>query len=67
MQSLQQWRMQFRQYIKQDDQYRLFLASTTQWNPTAQNCGCVDEETGLERIAAELQILLPFYPIQINW
>ena len=54
MQSLQQWRMQFRQYMKQDDQYRLFLSSATQWNPTAQNYGFGDEETGLERTAAEL-------------
>ena len=31
MQSLVQWKMQFKQYMKQDDNYRGFLASDVEW------------------------------------
>ena len=47
--SLQQWRMQFRQFVKQDDHYRGFLASDVQWDPLADNYGFLTETTGLRR------------------
>ena len=52
--SLQQWRMQFKQYMKQDDSYRTFLASDVTWNPSQQNYGFHAEEEGLNRTAAGL-------------
>ena len=68
--SLQQWRMQFRQYIKQDDQYKRFLSSTEEWNPLERNYGFVAEEDGLRRNANDimedckdfLHILATFLP-----
>ena len=47
--SLQQWKMQFRQYIKQDDHYRGFIASDVVWNPLEDNYGFITETTGLQR------------------
>ena len=47
--SLQQWRMQFRQFIKQDDHYRGFLSSDVQWDPLDDNYGFITETTGLRR------------------
>ena len=54
-QSLQQWRMQFRQYIKQDDHYRLFIASDVSWNPQELNYGFLAEQTGLKRTALAMK------------
>ena len=54
-QSLLQWKMQFRQYMKQDDHYRTFLASDVRWRPTQNNYGFAAETTGLERTAATLK------------
>jgi len=53
-QSLQQWKMQFRQYVKQDDHYKTFLASDTVWNPQATNYGFEVETQGLKRSARAL-------------
>ena len=53
-QSLQQWKMQFRMYMKQADSNRKFLASDTAWNPNARNYGFVAEADGLQRTAAAL-------------
>ena len=53
-QSLLQWKMQFRQYMKQDDHYRKFLASDTLWNPNARDYGFTAETTGLTRTATAL-------------
>ena len=53
-QSLSQWKMQFRQYMKQDDHYRTFLSSTSRWNPNARDYGFTAETTGLTRTATEL-------------
>ena len=46
--------MQFRQYIKQDDHYRTFLASDVQWNPNARDYGFTAETAGLTRTARAL-------------
>ena len=48
-QSLDQWKMQYRQYIKQDDHYRKFLSSDVQWRPEETNYGFVIETEGLKR------------------
>ena len=48
-QSLDQWKMQFRQYVKQDDHYRKFLSSEIQWQPHAVNYGFEVETDGLKR------------------
>lgn len=52
-QSLDQWKMQFRQYVKQDDHYRKFLSSEIQWQPHAVNYGFEVETDGLKRSARE--------------
>ena len=49
--SLQQWRMQFRQYVKQDHHYKGFLNSNEQWNPSAADYGFITENDGLRRTA----------------
>ena len=54
-QSLQQWRMQFRQYIKQDDHYRIFIASDVAWNPQELNYGFDVEQAGLKRTALAMK------------
>ena len=54
-QSLQQWKMQFRQYVKQDDHYRTFIASDVGWNPHEVNYGFSAEQTGLKRTASILK------------
>ena len=38
-QSLLQWRTNFKQYFKREDSFKHFIASTTTWNPTAENYG----------------------------
>ena len=53
MQSLFQWKMQFRQFIKQDDHFKSFLASNSSWNPSVVNYGFTDETEGLKRSATE--------------
>ena len=53
--SLQQWRMQFKQYMKQDDSYKTFLASNVVWDSSRQNYGFRDETTGLNRTAAVMK------------
>ena len=68
--SIQQWKMQFKQYMKQDDTYKTFLGSNVTWNPNVQNYGFVAETRGLNRSANEkmddckdfLQILATFLP-----
>ena len=67
---LQQWRMQFKQYIKQDDHYRRFLGSNVTWDPTLANYGFLAETQGLNRSAADemedckdfLHVLATFLP-----
>ena len=54
-QSLQQWKMQFRQYIKQDDHYRTFIASDVVWNPLITTYGFTAETTGLKRSVSALK------------
>ena len=49
MQSLSQWKMQFRQFIKQDDHFKSFLASDSSWDPTLVNYGFSNETDGLKR------------------
>ena len=51
LQSLMQWKMQFRQYIKQDDHFIAFLASDMSWDPLASNYGFGAETEGLKRSA----------------
>ena len=53
-QSLLQWKMQFRQYMKRDDHYKTFLASDVEWNPNAVNYGFAAEAVGLQRSARAL-------------
>ena len=53
-QSLTQWKMQFRQYMKQGTSNRFFLASDTEWNPNARNYGFTAETDGQQRTAAAL-------------
>ena len=70
MQSLQQWMMQFKQYMKQDDNYRGFLASDVVWNPAHRTYGFEAEAEGLRRTAVQkmddckdfLRILCTFLP-----
>ena len=50
-QSLQQWKMQFRQYVKQDDHYKSFLSSDVNWNPRAADYGFTVETQGLKHSA----------------
>ena len=35
--SLAQWRINFRQYCKKDDAYKIFLKSSSVWDPSKQN------------------------------
>ena len=51
LQSLEQWRTQFRQFMKRDDHYRIFLSSETVWDPLAINYGFATETAGLKRTA----------------
>ena len=37
--SLSQWKINFRQFCKKDDSYKLFLLSTTTWAPASNNYG----------------------------
>ena len=68
--SLQQWKMQFKQYIKQDDHYKKFLGSNITWDPTLANYGFLPETQGLARSGNEqmddckdfLLILATFLP-----
>ena len=53
--SLHQWKLQFKQYMKQGDANRIFLASDTVWNPNAANYGFAAERDGLQRTAAALK------------
>ena len=70
MQSLQQWKMQFKQYMKQDDNYRCFLGSDVAWNPTHVTYGFEAEAAGLRRTAIQkmddckdfLHVLCTFLP-----
>ena len=54
-QNLRLFKMQFRQYMKQDDHYRAFLSSDVEWDPNADNYGFEDEEAGLRRTAAAMK------------
>ena len=47
-QSLDQWKMLYRQFIKKDDPYRKFLSSDIQWRPQEKNYGFVIETEGLK-------------------
>ena len=40
--SLAQWKINFRQYIKRDDAYKVFLQSTTKWDGTKDDYGFVE-------------------------
>ena len=68
--SLQQWKMQYKQYMKQDDQYKTFLGSNVVWDPNLPNYGFIAETRGLERTANDimddckdfLHILATFLP-----
>ena len=51
MQSLVQWKMQFKQYMKQDDNYRGFLASDVEWDPTHRTYGFDAEADGRHTVA----------------
>ena len=53
MQSLVQWRMQFKQYIKQDDNYRCFIASDVTWDPAHLTYGFAAEDNGRQRTAVQ--------------
>ena len=39
IQLLQQWKMQFKQFVKQDDRFKTFIASDMTWNPSLTNYG----------------------------
>ena len=52
-QSMQQWKINFKQYMKRDDSYRTFL--TKQWDPSQQNYGLEEEDAGLKRSPAVLK------------
>ena len=54
MSSLNQWKLQFRQFVKQDDQYKEFLASGVHWDPNARNYGFIAETEGLRRSASDI-------------
>ena len=41
--SLSQWRINFKQYCKKDDNFKHFLATTTTWNFGAENAGMLSE------------------------
>ena len=55
LQSLLQWKMQFKQYIKRDDHFKTFLSSDSSWDPNAANFGFNTETGGLRRSAAALK------------
>ena len=52
-QSMQQWKINFKQYMKRDDSYRTFL--TREWDPTHITYGLVAEVDGLQRQPAALK------------
>ena len=54
MQSLQQWKMQFKQFVKQDDHFKTFIASDMTWNPSLTNYGFQAETVGLKRTATAM-------------
>jgi len=68
--SLHQWKLQFRQFVKQDDQYKGFLSSEVRWDPTVVNYGFLAETNGLRRSATDkmddckdfLHLLATFLP-----
>ena len=45
--------MQFKQYIKQDDNYRCFIASDVEWNPAHATFGFEAEADGRRRTAVQ--------------
>ena len=47
--------MQFKQYIKQDDHYRTFIASDVVWDPLMTTYGFTAETTGLKRSVSALK------------
>ena len=51
MQSLQQWKTQFKQFVKRDDHFKTFIASDISWDPNVDNYGFVTETDGLRRSA----------------
>ena len=52
-QMMQQWKINFKQYMKRDDSYRPFL--TGEWDPSQANYALVAEEAGLRRQPAALK------------
>ena len=46
--TLAQWKINFRQYCKRDDTYRLFLKSSTTWNSQEVNYGFTNPINGRE-------------------
>ena len=55
MESLQHWKVTFRNYFRRDDYFNVFLPSDVQWNPAEANYGLQAETTGLKREAAVLK------------
>ena len=39
--SLSQWKVNFKQYCKKDEAFKVFLAATTKWDFTKENAGFV--------------------------
>ena len=39
--SLSQWKVNFKQYCKKDETFKVFLASTTRWEFSKENAGFV--------------------------
>ena len=55
MESLQHWKVTFRNYFRRDDYFNVFLPSDVQWNPAEANYGLQAETTGLKREPAVLK------------
>ena len=50
---MQQWKINFKQYMKRDDSYRTFLSK--QWDSTRLNYGFAAEADGMKRTPAALE------------
>ena len=55
LESLQHWKVTFRNYFRRDDYFNVFLATNFTWNPAAADYGLTAETTGLKRTAVVLK------------
>ena len=55
LESLQHWKVTFRNYFRRDDYFNVFLPAAFTWNPAEANYGLAAETTGLKRSAEVLK------------